>query len=56
MSTDINPRGESLVEYPVRLKLDILNTHNEIIFMINNRKEVTDFALGTNHIGNLAYI
>jgi hypothetical protein len=48
-----NTRGESLMEYLVTLNLNILNQGNEPTIIIFNRKEVTDFTLGANEIGNL---
>ncbi|PNF39986.1 hypothetical protein B7P43_G15921 [Cryptotermes secundus] len=52
-STDTNPRGESLIEFPVSSNLNILNHGNEPTFVVCNRKEVTDLTLRTNNIGNL---
>jgi hypothetical protein len=46
--TDINPTGESLVEYLVYSHLDILNRNNK-----PNRKKVINLTQRTNHIGNL---
>jgi hypothetical protein len=51
--TDINPRGECLMEYLVSTNLSILNKGNEPTFVISNRKEVIDLTLGTNKIGDL---
>jgi hypothetical protein len=50
-SSGTNPRGESLVELLVSSNLNILNQCNEPIFVVCNRKEVTDLTLGTNKIG-----
>jgi hypothetical protein len=52
-STDIKQREESLVEFLVSSNLNILNPGNEPTFVISNRREVTDFTLGTDWIGNL---
>jgi hypothetical protein len=52
-STDINPRGECLMEYLVSSNLGILNKGNKPTFLISNRKEVIDFTLGTDKIGDL---
>jgi hypothetical protein len=52
-STGTNPREENLLEFLVRLNLNILNHGNEPIFVVCKRKEVTDLTLRTNTIGNL---
>jgi hypothetical protein len=52
-STDINPRGECLMEYLVSTNLSILNKGNEPTFVISNRKEVIELTLGTDKIGDL---
>ena len=52
-STDINPRGESLMEYMVNTKLNILNNGNEPTFVNVRRKHVIDIKLGTTLVGNL---
>jgi hypothetical protein len=52
-STDINPRGECLMEYLVSTNLGTLNKGNGHTFVISNRKEVTDLTLGTDKIGDL---
>jgi splicing factor 45 len=41
-STGSNPRGESLIEFLVSLKLHILNHGNKPIFVVCNRREVID--------------
>jgi hypothetical protein len=46
-STGSNPRGESLMEFVVSSKLNILNHGNEPTFVVCNRKEVIDLTLGT---------
>lgn len=52
-STDINPRGEKLMEYLVSTTLNILNRGNEPTFVTSRREEVIDITLGTNIIENL---
>jgi hypothetical protein len=52
-STGSNPRGESLTEFLVSSKLNILNHSNEPNFVVCNRKEVIYLTLGTNKIVNL---
>jgi hypothetical protein len=52
-STDINQRGESLMEYMVSTKLDILNKGNEPTFLNIRRRQVIDVTLGTMLVGNL---
>jgi hypothetical protein len=52
-STDINPRGESLMEYMVSIKLNILNKGNEPTFLNVRRRQVIDLTLGTILIVNL---
>jgi hypothetical protein len=41
------------MEYLVSLNLNILNQGNKPTFVIHNRKEVSEFTLETNKIGNL---
>jgi hypothetical protein len=53
--TGTNPSGESFMRYLASLNLNILNQGNEPTFVIHNRKEVIDFVLGTNKIGNLVH-
>jgi hypothetical protein len=52
-STGTNPRGESLLEFLVSSKLNILNHGNEPIFVVSSKKDVIDLTLGTNKIRNL---
>jgi hypothetical protein len=52
-STDINPRGESLMEYLISTKLNILNKGNEPTFLNVRRRQVTDLTLGNTLVGNL---
>jgi hypothetical protein len=52
-STDINPRGELLMEYMVSTKLNILNKGNEPVFLNVKRRQVIDLTLGTTLVGNL---
>ena len=49
-STDINPRGESIMEYMVSTKFNILNKGT---FLIVTRRQVIDLTLGTTLVGNL---
>ena len=41
-STDINPRGESLMEYMVSTKLNILNKASDPTFLKVRRRQVID--------------
>jgi hypothetical protein len=52
-STDINPRGESLMEYMVSTKLNILNKGNKPTFLNVRMRQVIDLTLGTTLVGNL---
>jgi hypothetical protein len=52
-SIEINPRGESLMEFLTSLNMNIRNHGNEPTFVAHNRKEVIDLTLGTNKIVNL---
>jgi hypothetical protein len=52
-STDINPKGECLMDYLVSTNLNILNKGNKPTFVISDRKEVIDLTLGTDKIGDL---
>jgi hypothetical protein len=52
-SNDINPRGESLVEYLMSSNLNILNQGNKPTFVISNGKEAIDLTLGTEWTENL---
>jgi hypothetical protein len=51
-STDINPRGESLMKYMVNTKLIILNKGNKPTFLNVRRRQVIDLTLGTMLVGN----
>ena len=46
-NTDINPRGESLMEYMVRTNLNILNKDNEPTFLNVRRRKVIDLTIET---------
>lgn len=46
-STDINRRGERLLEYLASTHLDILNTGNKPTFVTENRSEVLDITLAS---------
>ena len=52
-STDINTRGESLMEYMISTNLNILNKGNEPTFLNVGRRQVIDLTLGTTLVGNL---
>jgi hypothetical protein len=52
-SISTNPQGESLVEFLVSSKLNILDHGNKPTLVVCNRKEVTDLTLSTNKIANL---
>jgi hypothetical protein len=52
-STGSNPKGESLMEFLVSSKLNILNHGNEPNFVVCNRKKIIDLTLVTNKIVNL---
>ena len=45
---DINPWGESLMEYMLSTKLNILNKGNEPNFLNVRGKQVIDLILGTS--------
>ncbi len=47
-STDINPRGEALLQFIMEYNLDILNVGNKPTFVNSRRKEVLDITLATN--------
>lgn len=51
-SSDINPRGSSLMEYLSSTNLAILNTGNRPTFMVSSREEVLDITLCTNRISH----
>jgi hypothetical protein len=52
-SMDINPKGESLMEYMVSTNLNILNKGNKPTFLSVRRRQVIDLTLGTTLVGNL---
>jgi len=49
-SSDINRRGEALLEYLITTDLDILNTGNSPTFIVSNRQEVIDISLASNDL------
>jgi hypothetical protein len=51
-NTGVSTRGESLMEYLVSSKLNILNHGNEPTFVVSNAREVIDLTLGTNKIAD----
>lgn len=51
-STDINERGEILLEALVRNSMTIINIGNEPTFVTRIRKEVLDLTLATGFIGD----
>ena len=50
---NINKRGESLFNYIIGNRLDIMNRGNRPTFVTSNRQEVTDITIATFHAGNL---
>jgi hypothetical protein len=50
---DFNPWSESLMEYMVSTKLNILNKGNEPTFLNIRRRQVIDLTLWTTLVGNL---
>jgi len=52
-STNINNRGESLFNYIMANRLDIMNRGNRPTFVTSNRQEVIDITIATFHAGNL---
>ena len=52
-STYIKPRGESLMEYMVSIKINIPNKGNEPTFLNVIRRQVIDLTLGTTLVGNI---
>jgi hypothetical protein len=44
-STNINPRGESLLDFIMRTRLHILNTGKEPTFLESRRQEVLDITV-----------
>ena len=53
-STNINPRGNQLLEYVLASKLHVLNKGSSPTFVVANRSEVLDITLASNSI--LQYI
>jgi len=51
-SSDINPRGSSLMEYLCSTALGILNIGNRPTFVCSNREEVLDITLCSNRISH----
>ena len=51
--TDINPRGEPLMEYMVSTKFNILRKGNEPTFLKVRTRQVIDITLGTTFVENL---
>lgn len=51
-STDINPRGNLLLQFIADAELDILNRGNVPTFVTKNRKEVLDVTLASESISN----
>lgn len=49
-STNINLRGENLLEFILKVDLDILNVGSVPTFVTKNRKEVLDLTLGSTSI------
>ena len=52
-STDINPRGESLLDFIMRTGLQILNRGKEPTFLDSRRQEVLDITLCTRGLEGL---
>jgi len=52
-SSNINRRGENLVDYILSTNLITLNVGNEPTFVTTNRREVLDITLATRYISNL---
>lgn len=50
-STDINKRGESLLEFIIKENLEIFNVGNEPTFVTKARKEVLDITFGSPELG-----
>jgi len=51
-STNINNRGESLYNYIMAKRLDIMDRGNKSTFVTSNRQEVTDITIATVYVGN----
>ena len=49
-STNINPRGDQLLEYVLASKLHVLNKGSSPTFVVANRSEVLDITLASNSI------
>lgn len=54
-STDINRRGEKLVEYIATTNLEVLNKGNKPTFVVKNRKEVIDVTFASQCITEKVY-
>jgi hypothetical protein len=52
-STDINPRGESLLDFIMRTGLQILNAGKEPTFLDSRRQEVLDITICTRGLAGL---
>ena len=50
-SSNINSRGEALLEYIASTNLDILNRGDEPTFVTSNRREVIDLTLASQNLG-----
>jgi hypothetical protein len=51
-STNINNRGESLLNYIMANGLDIMNRGNRPTFVMSNMQEVIDITIATLYTGN----
>ncbi|KAG8238577.1 hypothetical protein J437_LFUL018406 [Ladona fulva] len=51
-SSDVNPRGGSILEYLMTIELQLLNRVSQPTFMNNVREEVIDITLCTSNIGH----
>jgi hypothetical protein len=52
-NTEVNPRGECLMEYLVNSNLNILNQSKKPASVVRNRQEVIHLTPGINRIGDL---
>jgi hypothetical protein len=52
-STDINPRGESLLDFIIRTRLHVLNRGKEPTFLDSRRQEVLDITICTRGLVGL---
>ncbi|KAM8702706.1 hypothetical protein ACLKA7_000836 [Drosophila subpalustris] len=52
-STNINKRGELLLDYILTTNLEVLNRGNDPTFVIKDRKEVIDLTLASHSISDL---